>query len=252
MPVSREKLNQYLNEFLSAQAVKDYCPNGLQIEGAAEVQTLVTGVTASQALIDAAIEKQADAILVHHGYFWRGEPENIVGYKKRRIAALLANDISLFAFHLPLDLHPELGNNAQLGKQLGFTNWQDMAQENPNVIGLRGELEEPKSGEEFAELLQQRLGFAPVHVPADRAIKTVAWCTGGAQNYIDAAALQKVDAYITGEISEPTVHSAQEQGIHFYAAGHHATERYGVKALGEHLAQHFGINHQFIDIPIPA
>ena len=239
-----------INELLSIDQVKDYCPNGLQVEGGAEVTQIVTGVTASQILIDAAVERGANAILVHHGYFWKGEAPAIVGIKKQRIASLLKNDISLLAYHLPLDLHPKLGNNAQLAAQLG---WQiDPVSDGglPPLIRTSS-LGRPLDGAAMVAHLQQCLQRKPLHIAADREIKRVAWCTGAAQSYIADAIAMGVDAYITGEASEPTVHEAREAGIHFFAAGHHATERYGVKALGEQLAQQWSIDCEFIDCDNP-
>lgn len=245
-------LVSYLNSELNIGQFKDYCPNGLQVEGAADVKKIVTGVTASQALIDAAIEQNADAILVHHGYFWKGEPEAIVGMKKNRIKSLLANDISLLGYHLPLDSHPEWGNNVQLAKQLNLTIDSTLDPYDPRVPGNIGKLPAPMSGHEFAQYISKKLNRTPQHIgDPDTIIETVAWCTGGAQSYMSYAINQGIDAYITGEINEPSFHNVQETGVHYYAAGHHATERYGAKALGEHLAEHFGLDVVFIDIDNP-
>jgi len=231
---------------------RDYCPNGLQVEGAERVVKIVSGVTASQALIDAAIEHQAQLVLVHHGYFWKGENPQIVGMKRKRLKALLGNDISLLAYHLPLDGHPELGNNARLAELLGLHVLQGMEPENDRSIGLVGELSEAMTGDQFGAFVESKLGRKPFHVAgSDKPIKRVAWCSGAAQDMIDQAVELGVDAYLTGEVSEPTVHSARELGIHFYAAGHHATERYGVQALGEFLAAQLGIEHVFVDIDNP-
>ena len=252
MPASRDEILNALKSLLRPEQFRDYCPNGLQVEGRNRVVRLVSGVTACQALIDAAIAAEADMLLVHHGYFWRGEDETVTGIKRKRIEALLANDVNLVAYHLPLDVHPELGNNAQLGKLLGFTVTGDMGKQNNNSIGLTGELEEPLSGEALAALIDERLGRKPMHVPgAAQTIRTVAWCTGAAQNYIELAWKAGVDAYITGEVSEQTVHFARETGMHFFAAGHHATERYGVQAVAAQLVAQFDLEHQFIDIDNP-
>jgi dinuclear metal center YbgI/SA1388 family protein len=237
---------------LQPECYRDYCPNGLQVEGSSEVTRIVSGVTASQALIDAAIEQNAQAILVHHGYFWTGESPQVVGMKRNRLKALLENDISLLAYHLPLDGHPELGNNARLAQLLNLSVERGMEPDNEHSIGLLGQLAEPVSGEEFAAFIEVKLGRKPFHVTGtDKPIKRVAWCSGAAQSMIDQAAELGADAYLTGEVSEPTVHSARELGIHFYAAGHHATERYGVQALGDYLAEQLGIEHVFIDIDNP-
>ena len=250
--VDRDALIRYCNELLDSGGFQDYCPNGLQVEGRTEIRRIVSGVTASQALVDAAVEAQADLVLVHHGYFWRGESAAVVGVKQRRLKALLQSDINLVAYHLPLDVHAELGNNVQLARLMGWQISGGLEPNNPRSVGLTGELAAPCAGEELAALLAARLQREPLFVAGhDRPVKRIAWCTGAAQGYIDKAIALGVDAFITGEVSEPTVHAARENGIHFYAAGHHATERYGAKALGEHLAATFGLEHRFIDIDNP-
>jgi dinuclear metal center YbgI/SA1388 family protein len=252
MSTSRDEILKTLKTLLRPEQFKDYCPNGMQVEGKPQVQRLVSGVTACQALIDRAIEERADMLLVHHGYFWRGEDETVTGIKKTRIEALLKHNISLLAYHLPLDVHAELGNNAALGKLLGFNTTGDLGKQNNNSIGLTGELETPLSGEGLGALLEERLGRPALHIPGSaNPIRTVGWCTGAAQNFIELALKAGVDAYITGEVSEQTVHIARETGIHFFAAGHHATERYGVQAVAAHLVEKFGLDHQFIDIDNP-
>ena len=253
MSIGRQQLHSYLQNLMQPQLFKDYSPNGLQVEGAAQLDKLVLGVTASQALIDAAVERQAQGIIVHHGYFWKSEPEVIVGMKQRRIKSLLLNDINLWAYHLPLDCHPQLGNNAQLGDLLGW-QWQGYLEgDGPTGLGLWSELSEPMTGQSVADHLQHKLGRDVVHVaPDERPIKRIGWCTGGAQGYIDKAAALGLDAYISGEISESTVHSARENGIHYFAAGHHATERGGAQALALHLQAELGIDCEFIDIDSPA
>ena len=251
--VTLTDLVRYTDTLLSVGTFKDYCPNGLQVEGRAQVQTLVSGVSASARLLDAALALKADAILVHHGYFWKGEDARIIGYKKQRLQRLLSADISLVAYHLPLDAHPQLGNNAQLAQVLGINITGAFDTESGRKLGLVGELAQRYSGEQFAAHIERVLGRAPLHVSgAASRIKTIAWCSGGAQGYIDHAAALGVDAYLTGEVSEYTVHSARETGLHFFAAGHHATERYGVQALGEHLAKHFGLRHEYVEIENPA
>lgn len=251
MSVERSVLLEAIEQFLNVSAISDYSPNGLQVEGKAQIQRIVSGVTASQALIDAAIELQADAILVHHGYFWKGEDQRIVGMKQRRIKALLAHDINLLGYHLPLDVHPEVGNNVQLAQRLGLTVTGPLEPNNPRNVGLIGELERPLSATEFAARIEQALDRAPLVVDHGQLIQQVAWCTGGAQGYIEQAIAAGVDAYITGEVSERTFHEAQENGISFFAAGHHATERYGVQALGAWLAERFGIEHHYVECPNP-
>lgn len=246
-----QSLTSYLNDYLLIHQFQDYAPNGLQVEGRAKIGRVVSGVTATAALIDAAIEHRADAILVHHGYFWKNESAPIVGIKRRRIAALINNDISLLAYHLPLDAHDECGNNVQLARVLGFTV-EGKFGPGKAPIGLYGRLSTPMSGSMLAEHLSSRLGRNPQHISGvDKPIEKIAWCTGAAQSYIDVAVELGVDAYISGEISEPTVHVARESGVHYFGAGHHATERYGVQALGAHLAQHFQIEHLFVDIENP-
>ncbi|AWL11838.1 GTP cyclohydrolase 1 type 2 like protein [Saliniradius amylolyticus] len=250
--VQRDALIQYLNDTLRVSQFKDYCPNGLQVEGKERIQKLVTGVTASQALVDKAIDLNADALLVHHGYFWKGEPQPVTGMKKRRLQALLAHDINLLAYHLPLDAHPEYGNNAQLAAMLEIEVTGTLEPENPCSVVMTGELSEPLTAAQLAERIEQRLQRKPLVEASDKIIKTLAWCTGGGQGFIDMAADSGVDAFITGEVSEPTIHTARERGIQFFAAGHHATERYGAKALGDHLAEEFGLDVAFVDIDSPA
>ncbi|MBU0654433.1 MAG: Nif3-like dinuclear metal center hexameric protein [Gammaproteobacteria bacterium] len=247
------ELETHLNQLLNIGKFRDYGPNGLQVEGRAEVQKIVTGVSATQELLDAAVELNADAVLVHHGYFWKNESPVIRGMKKRRIATLLKHDISLFGYHLPLDAHPELGNNAQLAKLLGIQNEGVMDERELQGVGNIGSLPEPQSLEAFGKHVANVLGREPLLISAgDQPIRRIAWCTGGAQGYIQQAFDLGMDAYLSGEISEHTVHSARENGIHYIAAGHHATERYGIKALGEYLAKTFGFEHLFLDLNNPA
>ena len=245
----RELVN-WCSELLDAGRFDDYCPNGLQVEGQRPVKKLISGVTASQALIDSAIEQEADAILVHHGYFWKGEAEPLVGMKGERIRKLMQNDISLVAYHLPLDAHPDFGNNAQLAKRLGF----ERVEITDAAHGLlwRTFLDAAITPSDLTATIMSALDREPLHISSHvPEIKSIGWCTGGAQGYIDQAAMLGLDAYISGEISEHTVHAARELGIHYYAAGHHATERYGVQALGELIAAEFGIEHHYIDIDNP-
>ncbi len=251
MFVERNLLLQEIEQFLNVNAISDYCPNGLQVEGKAQIKRIVSGVTASQALIDAAIELQADAILVHHGYFWKGEDQRIVGMKQRRIKALLTHDINLLAYHLPLDVHPEVGNNVQLAQRLGLTVTGPLEPGNPRSVGLIGTLDTPLSAKDFAARIESVLSRAPLVFDQHKPIQSVAWCTGGAQGYIEQAIAAGVDAYLTGEVSERTFHEAQENGISFFAAGHHATERYGVQALGEWLVKRFGIEHHYVECDNP-
>ncbi len=245
-------LIRQLDDYLDSASIADYCPNGLQVQGRSEVRRVISGVTASQALIEAAIEQQADAILVHHGYFWKGENPVVTGMKQRRLKSLLQHDISLIAYHLPLDIHPRVGNNVQLARQLGLTITGPLQAGNPKSVGLIGELDSPLDSAALAAHIGSCLQRTPMVIDAGRPIRTLGWCTGGAQSYIDHAIAAGVDAFITGEISEHSTHSALENGISYFAAGHHATERYGVQALGNWLAAELGLEHQFIDCPNPA
>ncbi len=248
--VARARLLSYLEELLEVRAFQDFCPNGLQVEGSEEIRSLVTGVTANLSLIEQAVAAGADAVLVHHGYFWKGEEPTIVGMKQRRLRRLLATDTNLLAYHLPLDAHPVYGNNVQLAEVLGFRPEGSFG--GSPAIGMWGRLAEPMAAEPFSQQLAARLRRGPLSILAGPPeINTVAWCSGAAHSYLMEAVRMGVDAFITGEISEPTVHVARECGIHLFAAGHHATERYGVKALGEHLADRFGLEHRFIDVDSP-
>ena len=250
------KLNdfeQYLNQLLKPEQIKDYAPNGLQIQGTEHITKIVTGVTASQALIDLAIEEKADALLVHHGYFWKNESYVIRGMKHSRIKALIEHNINLFAYHLPLDIHPTLGNNVQLATLLNIAVTGPLELGNSLSIAIQGQLSEITSGSDLALFINKKLNRECLHIapPSNKSIKTIAWRTGGGQDYIELAAEQGIDAFISGEVSEKTTHIAKEMDIHFFAAGHHATERYGVKALGEHIAKEQGLNVVFIDIDNP-
>ncbi|MDO8988777.1 MAG: Nif3-like dinuclear metal center hexameric protein [Sideroxyarcus sp.] len=243
------ELRDYIESELAVSRFRDYCPNGLQVEGRAEVRRIASGVTASQAVLEAATAWGADAILVHHGYFWRSEDAAISGIKKRRVAHLLKHDVSLLAYHLPLDAHPEFGNNAQLGEMLGFIEKGRFGEQD---IAMHGVLEHPQTLQQLAQLVQHTLQRAPQVIGyANPNIARIAWCSGGGQGYFEQAVALGVDAFLTGEISEQNVHVAQETGVAFIAAGHHATERYGVQALGEHLAERFGLEHRFFDQDIP-
>ena len=247
--MDRAVLDAYLADFLRVQDFRDYCPNGLQVEGRAEVARIVTGVTASAALLEAAVAERADAVIVHHGYFWRGEDGRITGMRRRRIGLLLEHDLNLFAYHLPLDAHPEVGNNATLARQLGLELETRFGEQD---IAALGTVSAGTTAGSFALTITGKLGRAPLLIgdPA-RALRRVAWCTGGAQGMFEQAIALGIDAYVSGEISEQTVHLARESGVAYIAAGHHATERYGVQALGDHLAQRFGLEHRFIEIDNP-
>ena len=248
--VTREALTQYLDDLLKPGNFKDYCPNGLQVEGRNEIATLVCGVTANQALLDLAVAAQADAILVHHGWFWRGESGAVTGIKRNRLKTLLDNDINLYAYHLPLDAHPTLGNNAGLAKAAGWTQTGDFGEQ---ALGCLGEPAGEASVASIAADLEQALGRPPFVLAEamDQPIRRLAWCTGGAQSYFEAAIAAGADAFVTGEVSEPMVHLARETGVAYFAAGHHATERFGVQALGGALAAQFGLDVRYLEVDSP-
>ncbi|NMM86187.1 Nif3-like dinuclear metal center hexameric protein [Rhodococcus sp. SRB_17] len=249
MPISRPELLQAFDSLLQPERFKDYGPNGLQVEGKKEIARIASGVTASRALIDAAIGARADALFVHHGLFWRGQDGRVTGWMKQRLQRLLAHDINLFAYHLPLDAHPELGNNAQLGKRL---DWVADARFGEQDLGCVARARY-SDAQALAQHVEQVLGRRATLVsPGDQAITRVAWCTGGAQGYFEAAIAAGADAFVTGEISEPQAHLAREMGVAFIAAGHHATERYGAPAVAAQVAEQFGLDHVFIDIDNPA
>jgi dinuclear metal center YbgI/SA1388 family protein len=252
--ILRNDLEQHLNSLLKPEKIKDFCPNGLQIQGSDEVHKIITGVTATQALIEQAINENADALVVHHGFFWKNESYVIRGMKHQRIKALIENNISLFAYHLPLDIHPELGNNAQLAKLFEINNVEPLEVGNPLSVAVCGNFSHAISGSELKTRIDQQLSRECLHIapPSNKKIKTVAWCSGGGQNYIELAAELGIDAFISGEVSEQTTHVAREMDIHFFAAGHHATERYGAKALAKHLEDELSISVVFIDIDNPA
>jgi dinuclear metal center YbgI/SA1388 family protein len=244
-----EELTRYLDELLQPTKFRDYSPNGLQVEGCSDVFHIVAGVTASQKLLDIAVDRGAQAILVHHGYFWKGEDGRVTGMRRKRLATLLNNDISLIAYHLPLDAHPQLGNNAQLAALCG---WQPEGCFGDQDIAWQGRLVQPASLAETAQRLAGVLSRQPLMIgDPEKRVTRLAWCSGGAQSYFEQAIALGVDLYVSGEISEQTVHLAEESGVAYLAAGHHATERYGVKALAAHLAGQFGLNCEFVDLDNP-
>ena len=245
-------ITNFINQYLNIDSVSDYCPNGLQVQGKSTVERIVCGVTACQELLDRAVEKQADMVIVHHGYFWKGDAPVVTGLLKLRLATLLRHDINLLAYHLPLDVHAELGNNVLLGKRLGVTD--AVCYDASGVANLLsvGRLPSTSSVQQLSQHVNQSLGREPLCIStANRPIKTIAWCTGAAQDLITDAVSYGVDAFISGEISERTVHAAREHGIHYISAGHHATERYGIKALSALLAEKFSVSTEFIDVPNP-
>ena len=250
MSIERNTLLSVFNGLLQPERFKDYGPNGLQVEGKSEIRRIVSGVTASRALIEAAIEAGADAIFVHHGLFWRGMDGRITGWLKERIRLLLAHDINLFAYHLPLDAHAELGNNAQLGARLGVRGQAAFGEQNLGWLADVDFADAAALAGHVQSVLGRKVTLAGVqeHKP----IRRLAWCTGGAQGFFESAIAAGADAYITGEISEPQMHLAQEMGVSFIAAGHHATERYGAPAVAAHVARECGLEHRFIDIDNPA
>ncbi len=245
------QIEQYCNQLLGIEKFDDYCPNGLQVDaGANDVKLVVSGVTASQALIDQAIEWEADLLLVHHGFFWRGESPQLTGIKGRRIRALMQHGVSLLAYHLPLDAHPELGNNRQLGERLGFTSVGPLSENDPLLWATT--LDQPLTADELKALLAKALAREPLLlIGGGHKISRLGWCTGAAQGAIEEAAAAGLDAFISGEVSESTTHLARELGLHYFASGHHATERYGIEMLGDHLARHFSLEHRFADVPNP-
>jgi dinuclear metal center YbgI/SA1388 family protein len=258
MSTTRHELLHAFDLLLAPERFRDYGPNGLQVEGRTSVRKIVSGVTASRALIEAAIHAEADAIFVHHGLFWRGQDGRVTGWMKQRLGLLLGDDVSLFAYHLPLDAHPELGNNAQLGLKLGLVAHAGSSgrfgEQEIGFLGAPGNGESFDNARALAAHAEQALGkkITLVDVQKPRPIRNVAWCTGGAQGYFEAAIAAGADAFITGEISEPQAHYAREMGVAFLACGHHATERYGAPAVAAHVAAQLGLAHQFIDIDNPA
>jgi len=257
--VGRDELSLYLDDYLQVARIKDYCPNGLQVQGKPIIKTLVSGVTASLALIEEAIALKADAIMVHHGWFWKNDDARVVGQLHSRLKLLMDHEINLFAYHLPLDVHPVLGNNAQLAKVMG---WKPLMGSKRASLGSASVMDgliwegRPEASQKtlghLARSISGRLGRDPLVIgDLNKPIKRIAWCTGGAQGYINEAISMKVDAYISGEVSEQTFHAAQESGVAYIAAGHHATERYGIGALGEFVAQKYKLKHHFVDIPNP-
>jgi len=251
--ISRQVLLQAFDTLLQPARFKDYGPNGLQVEGRESAQKIVSGVTASRALIEAAIDTKADAIFVHHGLFWRGHDGCVTGWMKQRMALLLAHDINLFAYHLPLDAHAELGNNAQLGLKLGLVASARFGEQDLGFLGARADGVASDSAEALVAHLEYMLNRPVTHVgKPQRAINKIAWCCGGAQSYFESAIAAGADAYVTGEISEPQAHIARECGVAYFACGHHATERYGAPAVAAHVAQQLGLQHEFVDIDNPA
>ncbi len=243
------ELREFCDQYLKIDEFSDYCPNGLQVEANPEVERLVCGVTASQALIEAAIERGADTILVHHGYFWKGEAPTLTGIRGRRVMSLMRHGINLLAYHLPLDAHPEVGNNVQLARVM---NWQVGASFGEQRLVVEGRPAGPQTLDELAQDIEARLQTRALAIAAgDHEVKRLAWCTGAAQGFIEAAAARGVDAFVSGEVSEQTFHQARELGLHYIAAGHHATERYGVQALAAVLADRFGIRQEYVEIANP-
>jgi dinuclear metal center YbgI/SA1388 family protein len=251
--IDRSDLLRTFDALLQPETFRDYGPNGLQVEGCAEVRKLVSGVTASRALIEAAIAVKADAIFVHHGLFWRGQDGRVTGWMKQRLALLLAHDINLFAYHLPLDAHPELGNNAQLALRLGLAGHSRFGEQELGWLGGRADGGEFANAQRLSDHISYMLNRPVTLISnAQAAIKNIAWCSGGAQSYFEAAIAAGADAFITGELSEPQAHLARECGVAYLACGHHASERYGAPAVAAHVAAKFGLAHEFIDIDNPA
>ena len=253
MSCSRQDLLQAFDTLLAPERFKDYGPNGLQVEGRDTVRRIVSGVTASRALIEAAIARDADAVFVHHGLFWRGQDGRVTGWMKQRLALLLAHDINLVAYHLPLDAHPELGNNAQLARQLGLVADARFGEQDLGFLGARSDGGAFADSEALAAHVRAALGREVTCVPGSAGpLRRIAWCTGGAQSYFEAAIAAGAQAFLTGEISEPQAHYARECGVTFLACGHHATERYGAPAVAAHVAAQLGLEHEFVDVDNPA
>lgn len=249
--MQRNELVGYLDTFLETARFRDYCPNGLQVEGKSEIRRVVCGVTASQVLIEIAVAKKADALLVHHGWFWRGEEGRVTGFRKQRMATLLAHDINLIAFHLPLDAHPIVGNNVQLAAQLDWCVEGRFGEQELVCVG-RASTQAAMTVADLAAKIDSRLARAPLLIgDPTQVLHRIAWCSGGAQGYFEQAIAMGVDCYISGEISEQTVHLARESGVAYLAIGHHASERYGVQALGQHLHERFGLDCEFVDVDNP-
>lgn len=252
MSVRRDVLVAYLDTLLEVPGSRDYGPNGLQVEGRSEVRRIVTGVSACEPLFSAARERAADAVLVHHGIFWDSAPSTLVGFRYRRVRELILGEVNLLAYHLPLDRHAQLGNNALAARGLGLGQLAPFASHHGQDIGWRGRFATPLEVEELVarcrDLYHQEpllLGAGPRHVAS------VGIVSGGAQKELHQAIAAGLDAYITGESSEWVLHTARESGIWYLGCGHHATERLGIRALGDHLAEHFALEHEFVDIPNP-
>lgn len=247
-----KEIIQWCDQTLKSHEFKDYAPNGLQIEGKPEVKKILCAVTASQDAIDAAIAQQADLLLVHHGYFWKGEPYPITGMRGKRIKTLIQNDISLVGYHLPLDSHPTLGNNAAIAEILGLENIEALNPSERNPIGNIGYLKNPMQPEDFKYFLTEKLGFETIHLNAEKPmIEKVGFCTGAAQDFITQAAMMDCDAFISGEVSERTFYEAKELNVHYFACGHHATERYGVQRLAKAISEQFNIEYSYFELNNP-
>ena len=250
--ISQQSLSDYLHDYLSCDEYQDYAPNGLQVEGCKSIHKICSAVTASLSVINQAIKLKADALIVHHGYFWRGESPALVGIKRQRIGQLLAHNLNLYAYHLPLDGHPTLGNNACLGNLLQFKNIKMHTAMNAPRLLWTGELSSPLDSAQLTNQITQVLQRQPLHLSGhSKLISKVAWCSGGAQDLIEEAYQKGADAFISGEVSERTFYQAQELPMHYFACGHHATERYGIQALGEHLVEKFQLEHEYIEVNNP-
>ncbi len=253
--IDRHQLISALDELLEPGLYRDYGPNGLQVEGRPQLRKIVSGVTASRALIEAAIAAEADTIFVHHGLFWRGQDGRVTGWLRQRLGLLLANDVNLIAYHLPLDGHPQFGNNAQLAARLALRTLSRFGEQNLGFLGERQDGAAFDNAAQLADYVTARLGRTALSVAAHdmkRPLRRIAWCTGGAQSYFESAIAVGADAFLTGEISEPQAHYARECGVAYIACGHHASERFGAPAVAAHMAARFGLEHEFIDIDNPA
>ncbi|OGT22501.1 MAG: Nif3-like dinuclear metal center hexameric protein [Gammaproteobacteria bacterium RIFCSPHIGHO2_02_FULL_42_13] len=250
--MTRDELLHYLNRLLKPELFHDYAPNGLQVEGKEKIERIITGVTANQALFDEAVKQEADLVFVHHGFFWQDEDPRVIGIKKNRLQTLLNHNINLIGYHLPLDAHPIYGNNAQLAKLFDFVVEDRMPSMTSSSLVWKGKLSKAVDGKMFCQQLKNKLHREPLYIPGrSEKISSIAWCSGGAGSYIGEIVDCNFDAYLTGEVTESIVHVAREYGMHLFVAGHHATERYGVKALGEHIAEKFNVQCQFVDVDSP-
>lgn len=250
--IQRDELTAFLDDYLACALFNDYSPNGMQIEGKSEIRRICTAVTACHDIIQRANHLKADALLVHHGYFWRGEAPVLTGMMRQRVGSIISHDLNLFAYHLPLDCHQDIGNNACIGRLLDVHDRSSHAVNKIPDILWSGSFQSSVDSSALMQQLTHLLNRQPLHVSgSNKKIKRIAWCSGSAQDFIVDAHRLGVDAYISGEVSERTYYQAQELGIHYFACGHHATERFGIQALGRLLSERFALTHAFLDSDNP-